>query len=816
MYDAQNFASAEDYNNLTKPHEHEEEEEITTIQNPNKSRNKRRMTVMNFLVKNKGDKLRFGKRIYEFYNAPITKFWQNAIIFIVFLLCQAYMVLIKTPPKPSVPEIFFLIYIFTYGLDKLRELLQADSPRFSGKIKVFFSKIMNLLDVFFIATVAVAIVFRFQKADSSQKIARLIYCVNTIYWIIKLMELLLINKYIGPLIIIASRMLVDLFNFVIILLILLMSFGLSRQAIKFPNEEFQWELVKNIFLEPYFMLYGEVYADTIDPPCDDKTDPNSPQCQAGHWITPLTMTAFMIVACLLFLTVLIASFNNTFARISRQSDQFWKFNRYHLVTTFEAKPLLAPPLIILSHVFMIFKYAIRFCLRKKIKFDRKLKAFLSEDMVQRVHDFEENCVYQYSCDLDRLFNDLTEEKVGYTKNRVDGISERIDDIFFKENMTKLSLYKVELRLQKLEEFTYETVNQLNNIANLLKLKQVEASDVNTESQKARVSRRSIGEDSAGGGSAIYRPPISRQLSKSSINKKTLRVNPSSDLIGQLTPTSGTNPLMTSSIGLLARRRRRFMSENSKAGMGEGEDVHRIGGGGEEINIETKYLKKISQKIMGKKKKKKNESDSSSSSSSSISSSDVEKGKSPSKETKPKIKIHVEDYDNKANEKPSRKSRTRRKSKRESSSSTSSSSSSSSSSTDSSDSRATRKILADIFRNQLDEQQQILSLAASQACYNLDQYTIHPYVYLHSLIKPPLAEYTSITDSIDTTNLDRPSSPTTVISASLNKSNVFFANLPTSGSNSNQPKQPASSSTSTSLNKKLTVGGEYNMAESNRR
>ena len=43
-----------------------------------------------------------------------------------------------------------------------------------------------------------------------------------------------------------------------------MCFGLSRQAIKYPNEEFRWELVKGIFLEPYFMLYGEVYADTID------------------------------------------------------------------------------------------------------------------------------------------------------------------------------------------------------------------------------------------------------------------------------------------------------------------------------------------------------------------------------------------------------------------------------------------------------------------------------------------------------------------------------------------------------------------------
>ncbi len=43
-----------------------------------------------------------------------------------------------------------------------------------------------------------------------------------------------------------------------------MCFGLSRQAIKFPNEDFEWDLVKKIFLEPYFMLYGEVYAPDID------------------------------------------------------------------------------------------------------------------------------------------------------------------------------------------------------------------------------------------------------------------------------------------------------------------------------------------------------------------------------------------------------------------------------------------------------------------------------------------------------------------------------------------------------------------------
>ena len=117
---------------------------------------------------------------------------------------------------------------------------------------------------------------------------------------------------------------------------------------------------------------------------------------------------------------------------------------------------------------MIAKYLVRVCQGKKIKFDRKLKAFLSEDMIQRLHDFEENCFYIYRCELEDLTDNQLEEKVKHTRNKVESISARIDDIFFKESMTKLSLYKVELRLQKLEEFSYETIGVLNNLCNLMR------------------------------------------------------------------------------------------------------------------------------------------------------------------------------------------------------------------------------------------------------------------------------------------------------------------------------------------------------------
>jgi hypothetical protein len=96
--------------------------DTNTFPNNLNSRVDKNKKTLNFIVKNRANKLRFGKKIYEFYNAPITKFWQNTIIYILFLISFAYIVLVKTPKKPSIPEIFVLVYIFSYGLDKIREV----------------------------------------------------------------------------------------------------------------------------------------------------------------------------------------------------------------------------------------------------------------------------------------------------------------------------------------------------------------------------------------------------------------------------------------------------------------------------------------------------------------------------------------------------------------------------------------------------------------------------------------------------------------------------------------------------------------------
>jgi len=56
-----------------------------------------------------------------------------------------------------------------------------------------------------------------------------------------------------------GKMIKNMLYFVVLLLVVLMSFGVSRRSILYPDSDPEWILIREIFLQPYFMLYGEVF-----------------------------------------------------------------------------------------------------------------------------------------------------------------------------------------------------------------------------------------------------------------------------------------------------------------------------------------------------------------------------------------------------------------------------------------------------------------------------------------------------------------------------------------------------------------------------
>ncbi|XP_031524853.1 transient receptor potential cation channel subfamily M member 1-like [Papio anubis] len=112
---------------------------------------------------------------------------------------------------------------------------------------------------------------------------------------------------------------IDMLYFVVIMLVVLMSFGVARQAILHPEEKPSWKLARNIFYMPYWMIYGEVFADQIDlyameinPPCGenlyDEEGKRLPPCIPGAWLTPALMACYLLVANILLVNLLIAVF----------------------------------------------------------------------------------------------------------------------------------------------------------------------------------------------------------------------------------------------------------------------------------------------------------------------------------------------------------------------------------------------------------------------------------------------------------------------------------------------------------------------------
>ncbi|XP_015704621.1 transient receptor potential cation channel subfamily M member 3 isoform X5 [Coturnix japonica] len=415
-----------------------------------------------------------GRKIYEFYNAPIVKFWFYTLAYIGYLMLFNYIVLVKMDRWPSTQEWIVISYIFTLGIEKMREILMSEPGKLLQKVKVWLQEYWNVTDLIAILLFSVGMVLRLQDLPLRSD-GRVIYCVNIIYWYIRLLDIFGVNKYLGPYVMMIGKMMIDMMYFVIIMLVVLMSFGVARQAILFPNEEPSWKLAKNIFYMPYWMIYGEVFADQIDPPCgqnetrEDGKIIQLPPCKTGAWIVPAIMACYLLVANILLVNLLIAVFNNTFFEVKSISNQVWKFQRYQLIMTFHERPVLPPPLIIFSHMTMIFQHLC--CRWRKHETDPDerdygLKLFITEDELKKVHDFEEQCIEEYFREKDDRFNSSNDERIRVTSERVENMAMRLEEVNEREHCMKASLQTVDIRLAQLEDMIGRMVTALEKLTGI--------------------------------------------------------------------------------------------------------------------------------------------------------------------------------------------------------------------------------------------------------------------------------------------------------------------------------------------------------------
>ncbi|KAM3720978.1 Transient receptor potential channel [Dirofilaria immitis] len=436
--------------------------------------------------------IKFRRKLYEFYVAPITTFWAWAITFCVFMCCFAYTLLVRTLIKPTWLEWLVFAYVAAFGLEHLRKFVMSDPESLAQKAKYFFNNIWNLLTTLAIVTYLIGFGLRLDiKHESIRAAGRVVLACNSMLWSIKLLDFVSVHPRMGPYITMAGKMIQNMLYIIVLLFVSMLAFGLARQSITYPDESWHWLLLRNIFYKPYFMLYGEVYAGEIDT-CGDKAwDEHSAKgitisdlyngtrfdetCPYGYWVPPVLMTGFLLIANILLMSMLLAIFNNIFEKTDRVSKEIWLFQRYRQVMEYESTPFLPPPLTPLYYLWMIFK-----CIKIKRScatnsklaakansklFDFALKLFLNADQVEKIHDFEEECMGDLAREKEYERNTSTEERIHRTADRTDLILIRLNDLTSKESILKTTVRDLDRRLEIIESRQHEMLDYMRQIVN---------------------------------------------------------------------------------------------------------------------------------------------------------------------------------------------------------------------------------------------------------------------------------------------------------------------------------------------------------------
>ncbi|KAL1787479.1 transient receptor potential cation channel subfamily M member 6 [Sigmodon hispidus] len=416
------------------------------------------------------------RRVYEFYSAPFVKFWFYTMAYLAFLMLFTYTVLVEMQPEPSVQEWFVIIYIFTNAIEKVREICISEPSNFTQKVKMWLSEYWNLMETVAIGLFSIGFGLRWGHPPL-HTVGRLIYCIDIIFWFSRLMDFFAVNQHAGPYVTMIAKMVSNMFYIVIMMAIVLLSFGVARKAILSPHEPPSWRLARDIVFEPYWMMYGEVYASEIDV-CSGEGETS---CPPGSFLTPFLQAVYLFVQYIIMVNLLIACFNNIYLDIKSISNKLWKYNRYRYIMTYHQKPWLPPPFILLNHNInikcdhSIVHWA---CLhRTHLKYHRTWRdkasvaqeLYLTEEDLKKLYDFEEQCVEKYFHEKTKGLNCSFEEQIRVT-------SERVSEMFFqmKEMNEKVSFIKDSLlsldsqvgHLQDLSALTVDTLRVLSAVDTL--------------------------------------------------------------------------------------------------------------------------------------------------------------------------------------------------------------------------------------------------------------------------------------------------------------------------------------------------------------
>ncbi|XP_022075405.2 transient receptor potential cation channel subfamily M member 4-like [Acanthochromis polyacanthus] len=308
----------------------------------------------------------------QFWFAPVTSFLGNVLMYFLFLLLFAYVLLVdfKPPPPagPAITEYVLYFWVFTIVCEEIRETFFLGTMTWRQRIRVYIQDVWNKCDLTAIILFVIGLICR--MFHWSYGFGRDVLCVDYMVFTLRLIHIFAIHKQLGPKIIIVGKMMKDVFFFLFFLGVWLMAYGVANQALIYSYDPRLDRIFRRVFYRPYLHIFGQIPVEEMDVgkkwdmPCtpnitliEDGAEPC--RTEYSNWLVVILLVVYLLVTNILLINLLIAMFSYTFSEVQANSDIYWKFQRYNLIVQYHSRPSLAPPFIILSHINLFIKRTIR-------------------------------------------------------------------------------------------------------------------------------------------------------------------------------------------------------------------------------------------------------------------------------------------------------------------------------------------------------------------------------------------------------------------------------------------------------------------------
>ena len=292
--------------------------------------------------------------------APKIKFYMDFGQTVLMVLLQSYISLgnLDTRGKNLGQAMFFEHILAGWILILIGEEIRQtfDDGWNYVYFKRWYQDVWNKMDVVIYIVFCVTYsmrVARFEPGDAL--LYKGLYATNCLLSWMRVFKYFAASEGLGPKVIILGELVGSLMQYMMLLGVFIISFGIFTEAI--ANQAFplggdraqhgtDWQItLHNVIYRPYFQMYGELMLEDISSETKCIGAPFT-DCSSGFEsvVLPFLTGVYMIVTSLMLMNMLIADFTITFEASFEESGKIFKMERFKLLNEYDSKPWWPVPL----------------------------------------------------------------------------------------------------------------------------------------------------------------------------------------------------------------------------------------------------------------------------------------------------------------------------------------------------------------------------------------------------------------------------------------------------------------------------------------